>query len=88
MEQGVGLKSLNDPLDTTTSQDGLVFNLFASLAEFERDLIRERTACAAETLYREIAAQLGSTYATAACRSAPARSSRAPASTPFASAVP
>jgi len=42
-EKGVGLKSLNDPIDTTSPQGRLVFNLFASLAEFERDLIRERT---------------------------------------------
>lgn len=78
--QDVGLRSLNDPIDTTTPQGRLAFNLFAALAEFERDLIRERTqaglaaarargrkggrpkgldpqaertACAAETLYRE-----------------------------------
>ncbi|MGK0182221.1 MAG: DNA invertase Pin-like site-specific DNA recombinase [Halioglobus sp.] len=43
MEKGVGLKSLNDPIDTTTSQGRLIFNIFASLAEFERDLIIERT---------------------------------------------
>lgn len=43
MEKGVGLISLNDPVDTTTAQGRLVFNMFASLAEFERDLIRERT---------------------------------------------
>ncbi|ESQ09869.1 MAG: resolvase [Thiohalocapsa sp. PB-PSB1] len=43
MERGVGLRSLNDPIDTTTPQGRLAFNLFASLAEFERDLIRERT---------------------------------------------
>ncbi len=43
MEKGVGLKSLHDPIDTTTAQGRLIFNLFASLAEFERDLIRERT---------------------------------------------
>jgi DNA invertase Pin-like site-specific DNA recombinase len=42
-EHGVGLQSLNDPIDTTTPQGWLSFNLFASLAEFERDLIRERT---------------------------------------------
>jgi DNA invertase Pin-like site-specific DNA recombinase len=30
-------------IDTTTAQGRLLFNLFASLAEFERDLIRERT---------------------------------------------
>lgn len=39
----VGLLSLNDPLDTTSAQGRLVFNLIASLAEFERELIRERT---------------------------------------------
>jgi DNA invertase Pin-like site-specific DNA recombinase len=42
-ERGVGLQSLNDPIDTTTPQGRLSFNLFASLAEFERELIRERT---------------------------------------------
>lgn len=41
--RGIGLKSLNDPVDTSTSQGRLVFNIFASLAEFERELIRERT---------------------------------------------
>jgi DNA invertase Pin-like site-specific DNA recombinase len=39
----VGLVSLNDPIDTTSAQGRFVFNLFASLAEFERELIRERT---------------------------------------------
>ena len=39
----VGLKSLQDPIDTTTATGRLTFNLFASLAEFERDLLRERT---------------------------------------------
>ena len=43
MQNKVGLKSLNDPIDTTTPQGRLIFNIFASLAEFERDLIRERT---------------------------------------------
>lgn len=42
-DKGIGLQSLNDPVDTTTSQGKLIFNLFACLAEFERDLIRERT---------------------------------------------
>lgn len=44
MERKVGLLSLNDPIDTTSAQGRLVFNLFASLAEFERELIRERTS--------------------------------------------
>ncbi len=43
VSEGVGLKSLNDPIDTTNPQGRLVFNIFASLAEFERDLISERT---------------------------------------------
>ena len=43
MEKEVGLKSLQDPIDTTNAQGRLVFNIFASLAEFERDLIIERT---------------------------------------------
>ena len=43
MDKGIGLQSLHDPVDTTTPHGRLTFNLFASLAEFERDLIRERT---------------------------------------------
>jgi DNA invertase Pin-like site-specific DNA recombinase len=43
INKGVGLKSLNDPIDTTSSQGRLIFNIFASLAEFERDVIIERT---------------------------------------------
>lgn len=43
LKRNIGLVSLNDPIDTTTPQGRLVFNIFASLAEFERDLIRERT---------------------------------------------
>jgi DNA invertase Pin-like site-specific DNA recombinase len=42
-KEKVGLVSLNDPIDTTTPHGKLTFNIFASLAEFERDLIRERT---------------------------------------------
>ena len=41
--RGVGLKSLTDAIDTTTPQGRLILNIFGSLAEFERDLIRERT---------------------------------------------
>lgn len=43
INKDVGLHSINDPINTTTSQGRLNFNLFASLAEFERDLISERT---------------------------------------------
>lgn len=42
-EKGAGLKSLNDSIDTTTPQGKLTFHLFAALAEFERDIISERT---------------------------------------------
>jgi len=41
--RGVGFKSLQENIDTTTSGGKLIFHLFASLAEFEHDLIRERT---------------------------------------------
>ena len=41
--QGIGFKSLQENIDTTTSGGKLIFHIFASLAEFERDLIRERT---------------------------------------------
>ncbi|TDE09211.1 recombinase family protein [Dyadobacter psychrotolerans] len=42
-KRGIGMVSINDSIDTTTAQGRLIFNIFASLAEFERDLIRERT---------------------------------------------
>ena len=42
--RGVGFKSLRDgAIDTTTASGELVFNIFAALAQFERELIRERT---------------------------------------------
>jgi DNA invertase Pin-like site-specific DNA recombinase len=41
--RGVGFRSLQESIDTTTSGGKLIFHIFASLAEFERDLIRERT---------------------------------------------
>jgi DNA invertase Pin-like site-specific DNA recombinase len=41
--RGVGFRSLRENLDTTTSGGKLIFHIFASLAEFERDIIRERT---------------------------------------------
>lgn len=43
IEKKVGLISLNDPIDTSTAQGRMVFGIFATLAEFERELIRERT---------------------------------------------
>jgi DNA invertase Pin-like site-specific DNA recombinase len=42
-ERGIGFRSLQEAIDTTTPGGKLVFHVFAALAEFERDLIRERT---------------------------------------------
>ncbi len=42
-KRGVGLKVLTGDIDTTTVTGRLVFGIFATLAEFERDLIHERT---------------------------------------------
>ncbi|AUR01364.1 recombinase family protein [Phaeobacter inhibens] len=45
-ERGVGLRVLSGAgaeIDTTTANGRLVFGIFASLAEFERELIAERT---------------------------------------------
>ena len=47
-DKGAGLKSLHDSIDTTTPQGKLTFHLFAALAEFERDIIRERTKAGLE----------------------------------------
>lgn len=41
--RGVGFRSLHERIDTTTSGGRLIFHMFGALAEFERDLIRERT---------------------------------------------
>lgn len=40
---GIGLKSLQESIDTTSSSGMLIFHLFGALAEFERNLTRERT---------------------------------------------
>ena len=42
-EQSVGFRSLTEGFDTTTAGGRLLFNIMGSLAEFERDLIVERT---------------------------------------------
>ncbi|HPA57617.1 MAG TPA: recombinase family protein [bacterium] len=39
----IGFRSIQENIDTTTAGGKLIFHLFASLAEFERELIRERT---------------------------------------------
>ena len=42
-EREIGFKSITENIDTTTSGGKLVFHIFGALAEFERDIIRERT---------------------------------------------
>ena len=42
-ERGIGFKSLTENIDTTTSGGKLIFHIFGALAEFERNLIKERT---------------------------------------------
>ncbi|WNB87537.1 recombinase family protein [Cellulomonas sp. ATA003] len=43
-DRGVGFRSLQETIDTTSPGGRLVFHVFAALAEFlERDLVRERT---------------------------------------------
>ncbi len=41
--QGVAFKSIQEGFDTSTSGERLVFHMFGALAEFERNLIQERT---------------------------------------------
>src|SRR6266849_2884254 len=47
-EKGIGFKSLKETIDTTTSTGKLVFHIFGALAEFERDIIHERTQAGLE----------------------------------------
>ena len=42
-DREIGFKSLTESIDTTSSGGRLVFHIFGALAEFEHDLIRERT---------------------------------------------
>lgn len=51
-ESGVGFKSLQENIDTTTSTGKLTFHVFAALAQFERDLIAERTKAGLEAARR------------------------------------
>jgi DNA invertase Pin-like site-specific DNA recombinase len=47
--QGIGFRSLCDgAIDTTTASGELIFNIFSSLAQFERKLIQERTRAGLE----------------------------------------
>src|SRR2546427_4456614 len=42
-QEGIGLQSLQEAIDTTSTSGRLTFHIFAALAEFERQLIQERT---------------------------------------------
>jgi DNA invertase Pin-like site-specific DNA recombinase len=42
-QKNIGFKSVTESIDTTTSGGKLIFHIFGALAEFERDIIRERT---------------------------------------------
>jgi DNA invertase Pin-like site-specific DNA recombinase len=46
--RGVGFRSLKESLDTTTAGGRLIFHVFGALAEFEREIIRERTMAGLE----------------------------------------
>lgn len=49
-ERGVQFRSLRENIDTTTAAGRLIFHVFAALAEFERDLLRERTTAGLEAI--------------------------------------
>ena len=60
--RGVGLRVLGGDgaqIDTTTSADRLVFGIFAALAEFERELIRERAMAHRDTSVSALCRELG-----------------------------
>src|SRR5215208_6832652 len=46
--RNIGFKSLTENIDTTTSGGKLIFHIFGALAEFERNIIRERTSAGLE----------------------------------------
>jgi DNA invertase Pin-like site-specific DNA recombinase len=45
-ERGIGLRSLHENIDTTSATGRLIFHIFASLGQFEVELLRERTRTA------------------------------------------
>ncbi|MBU4214770.1 MAG: recombinase family protein [Actinobacteria bacterium] len=71
--RGVGFRSLTENIDTTTAGGRLVLGIFASLAEFERQLIRERTV-AGLAAARSRGARLGRPSVVTPAKMAAARS--------------
>lgn len=54
--RGIGFRSLNETIDTTTATGELLFHLFGALAQYERALLRERVIaglCAAKLRGRQ-----------------------------------
>lgn len=47
-DRGIGFRSITESIDTTTAGGRLIFHVFGALAEFERQLIRERTIAGLE----------------------------------------
>jgi DNA invertase Pin-like site-specific DNA recombinase len=47
-QRGIGFRSLTENIDTTTAGGRLTFHIFGALAQFERDIIRERTVAGIE----------------------------------------
>jgi hypothetical protein len=71
--RGIGFRSLTEGIDTTTPGGTLIFHLFGALAQFERDLIRERTRAglkAAEARPQGRAQAVGHAREAGACPSA------------------
>jgi DNA invertase Pin-like site-specific DNA recombinase len=48
-QRDIGFRSLTENIDTTTSGGRLVFHILVALAEFERNIIRERTTAGLDT---------------------------------------
>jgi DNA invertase Pin-like site-specific DNA recombinase len=57
-KRGIGFRSLNDSIDTTTAIGRLIFHIMGAMAQFERDLTAERTRRAIAYVRRK-GAQVG-----------------------------
>jgi DNA invertase Pin-like site-specific DNA recombinase len=52
-ERSIGFRSLTESIDTTTTTGKLIFNIFGSLAEFERALIKDRVIAGLESARKQ-----------------------------------